>query len=146
LPLPRTRSSEENEEEEEHADKVILITNGASEIGSLAIQLATASGVRVITTASQSNIKFVQSLGASLVIDESDPSATRAQFAAALGTGSVQLSGIFDTRSTEQSFAQIDTLLQDIAQNPRVCAVKPPGCAPRSFVPTVGELDYTPFV
>jgi hypothetical protein len=75
------------------------------------------------------------------VIDESNPSAARAELAAALGTGSgVQLSGIFDTRSTEQSFAQIDTLLQDIAQNPRVCAVKPPGCAPRSFVPTVGEF------
>jgi hypothetical protein len=78
------------------------------------------------------------------VIDDSDPSAARAELAAAL-SGTVQLSGIFDTRSTEQSFAQIDTLLQDIAQNPRVCAVKPPGCAPRSFVPTVGEFDNTPF-
>lgn len=73
------------------------------------------------------------------MIDESDSSTARAELAAAMGT--VQLSGIFDTRSTEASFVQIDTLLQDIAQSPRVCAVKPPGSAPSNFVPTVGKSN-----
>jgi hypothetical protein len=86
-------------------------------------------------------MKFVQSLGASLVINESDPSAARTKLAAALGKDAVQLSGIFDTRSTEQSLGQIDDLLQDIAQSPRVCAVRPPAAhPPRSFVPTIGEF------
>jgi hypothetical protein len=136
LPLPQAHleTREEGEEEEEHT---ILIINGASEIGTLAIQFATASGVRVISTASKSDVDFVRSLGASVVVDEQDPPA---ELAAAFGTAPMLLSGILDTRSTEQSFAQIDALLQDIAQSPPVCAIKPPACQPRSFVPTVGEF------
>lgn len=141
LHLPRTPSEHE---EEEHTKTTILIIDGASEIGALAIQLATASGARVVATAtSNPDATFVQSLGASLVVvdDQEDPSAARAALAAAaLGAGGAeQLSGIFDTRSTDQSFAQVDALLQDLSQNPRVCAVKPPAYSPRSFVPTVGE-------
>jgi NADPH:quinone reductase-like Zn-dependent oxidoreductase len=122
LPLPRAHSEETREDPE--AEHTVLVINGASDIGSLAIQLATASGVRVIATASQAEARYVRSLGASVVVD-------------------VQLSGIFDTRSTEETFAQIDALLQDIAQSPRVCAVNPPAHPPRFFVPTVGEFPYT---
>jgi len=134
LPLPRACSSgtRDGEAGEEHT---IFIVNGASEIGALAIQLATASGVRVIATASQTDANFVRSLGASIVVDEPG-----ASLAAALGMGTVQLSGIFDSRSTEHSFAQIDALLRDIAQSPRVCAVNPPASPPSLFVPTVGEF------
>ena len=135
LPLPRVRSEETRGDDE--AEHTVLVINGASEIGSLAIQLATASGVRVIATASQTDAKYVRSLGASVVVDEPG-----ASLAGALRTDTVQLSGIFDTRSTEESFAQIDALLQDIAQSPRVCAVNPPAHPPRSFVPTVGEFSY----
>jgi hypothetical protein len=133
LPLPRARSEETREDAE--AEHTILVINGASEIGSLAIQLATASGVRVIATAFQTDANFVRSLGASVVVDE--PGAPLAE---AFSMNTVQLSGIFDTRSTEESSAQIDALLQDIVQSPRVCAVNPPAHPPRSFVPTVGEL------
>jgi hypothetical protein len=133
LPLPRARSEETREDAE--AEHTILVINGASEIGSLAIQLATASGVRVVATASQTDANFVRSLGASVVVDE--PGAPLAE---AFSMNTVQLSGIFDTRSTEESSAQIDALLQDIVQSPRVCAVNPPAHPPRSFVPTVGEL------
>lgn len=144
LPLPRARS-ENSEDREERSKTVILIINGASEIGALATQLATASGVQVIATASKPDASFVTSLGASLVVDDEDPSAMRAELTATLGMGVVQLSGIFDTRSTEQSFAQIDALLQDIAQSPSVCAVGPPACPPRYFVPTVGEFPWPVF-
>jgi len=139
LPLPRTRP-EKSEDGEEHDKEAILIINGASEIGALATRLANASGVRVLATASKADVNFATSLGASLVVDDDDPSAARAELTAALSKGAVQLSGIFDTRSTEQSFTLIETLLQDIAQSPKVCAVRPPACPPRSFVPTVGEF------
>lgn len=140
LPLPRAHSGT-REEREEYIQKVILIIDGASEIGALATQLATASGLRVIATASKNDANFVTSLGASLVVDDQDPSAARGELVAALDMGTMQFSGIFDTRSTEQSCAQIDALLQDIAQSPRVCAVNPPPCPPKSFVPTVGEFS-----
>jgi NADPH:quinone reductase-like Zn-dependent oxidoreductase len=136
LPLPRAHSEETREDPE--AEHTVLVINGASDIGSLAIQLATASGVRVIATASQAEARYVRSLGASVVVDE-----LGASLAGALSMGTVQLSGIFDTRSTEETFAQIDALLQDIAQSPRVCAVNPPAHPPRFFVPTVGEFPYT---
>lgn len=44
--------------------KTILIWGGASSCGSCAIQLAVASGLRVITTASKANFDYVKSLGA----------------------------------------------------------------------------------
>jgi len=140
LPLPRARSSERRQEEAEE-EHTILIINGASSIGALAIQLATASGVRVISTASSNEVSFVQSLGASIVVDDSDPSTAHAELASAiLVPKPAQLLGIFDTRSTEASFAHIDALLQDISQSPRVCAVRPPGSPPKVFVPTVGKF------
>ena len=49
--------------------KTILIWGGASSCGSSAIQLAVASGLRVITTASKANLNYVKSLGASEAFD-----------------------------------------------------------------------------
>lgn len=49
--------------------ETILIHGGAGGVGTVAIQLAKAMGVRVITTARSSNHQFVRSLGADEVID-----------------------------------------------------------------------------
>jgi len=48
--------------------ETILIHGGAGGVGTVAIQLAKAMGVRVITTACSSNHEFVRSLGADEVI------------------------------------------------------------------------------
>lgn len=53
--------------------KTILIWGGASSCGSCAIQLAVASGWRVITTASKANFDYVKSLGASEAYDYRAP-------------------------------------------------------------------------
>jgi NADPH:quinone reductase-like Zn-dependent oxidoreductase len=53
----------------------VLIWGGSSSVGSSAIQLAVAAGLRVITTASESNFEYVRSLGASQVFDHRDPDA-----------------------------------------------------------------------
>ncbi|KAK8212234.1 zinc-binding oxidoreductase-like protein CipB [Phyllosticta capitalensis] len=49
--------------------KSVLIWGGSSSVGSTAIQLAHASGVHVITTASARNADYVRSLGADVVLD-----------------------------------------------------------------------------
>jgi NADPH:quinone reductase-like Zn-dependent oxidoreductase len=53
----------------ESTGKTILIWGGASSCGSSAIQLAVASGLRVITTAGKANFDYVKSLGASEAFD-----------------------------------------------------------------------------
>ncbi|KAJ6036893.1 alcohol dehydrogenase [Penicillium herquei] len=53
--------------------KKILIWGGSSSCGSAAIQLAVASGLEVVTTASSSNHELVKSLGATHVLDYKDP-------------------------------------------------------------------------
>jgi NADPH:quinone reductase-like Zn-dependent oxidoreductase len=54
-------------------DETILVWGGSSSVGCNAIQLAVAAGYRCITTASPSNMKLVEQLGASAVFDYSDP-------------------------------------------------------------------------
>ncbi|MDA8277756.1 MAG: zinc-binding alcohol dehydrogenase family protein [Actinomycetota bacterium] len=54
-------------------DETILIWGGSSSVGSNAIQLAVASGYRVVTTASPKNFNYVTSIGASSVFDHRAP-------------------------------------------------------------------------
>ena len=55
------------------AGKTVLIWGGSSSCGSSAIQLATAAGSMVVTTASSANFAYVKSLGAAYVFDHADP-------------------------------------------------------------------------
>ena len=66
LPLPQAGKKPKK------LGKVILIWGGASSTGSAAIQLAVASGVTVVTTASKKNWDFVKGLGASAICDYKD--------------------------------------------------------------------------
>ncbi|KAJ5802993.1 alcohol dehydrogenase [Penicillium pulvis] len=67
LPLPSLAPSA--------TGKKILLWGGASSVGSSAIQLAVASGLEVVTTASSANHEYVKSLGASYAFDYKDSSA-----------------------------------------------------------------------
>lgn len=53
--------------------KTLLIWGGSSSVGSNAIQLAVASGLEVLTTASPRNFKGLKDLGADLVFDYTAP-------------------------------------------------------------------------
>jgi len=57
--------------------KCILIYGGSSSVGALGVQLAAASGVKVIATASAQNHALVKSLGATEVVDYKDPDAVK---------------------------------------------------------------------
>lgn len=109
--------------------------DGASDVGAMAVQLATASGLRVIATASKRNFDVVKSFGASVVVDHEN--LVGGELAAALGDA--PLVGVFDTISTTQSFTEIDALLHETMQYAAVCALMPPTQSPLHFSPSVGE-------
>lgn len=54
--------------------QTVLVWGGSTSVGSNAIQLATAAGYEVITTASPRNFEYVKSLGATQVFDYNSPS------------------------------------------------------------------------
>jgi NADPH:quinone reductase-like Zn-dependent oxidoreductase len=54
--------------------KSILIWGGSSSVGSTAVQLAVASGLDVVSTASKRNLEYVKALGAKHVFDYSEAS------------------------------------------------------------------------
>jgi NADPH:quinone reductase-like Zn-dependent oxidoreductase len=66
LPFPGDQKSESD-------DTNILIYGGATATGTLAIQLAKLSGLRVVTTCSEANRSFMFELGADAVFDYHDP-------------------------------------------------------------------------
>jgi NADPH:quinone reductase-like Zn-dependent oxidoreductase len=66
LPLPSVSEAKKT-------GQTILIWGGASSVGATAIQLAVASGLNVISTASVANHEFVKSLGADAVFDYRSP-------------------------------------------------------------------------
>ncbi|KAL1588127.1 hypothetical protein WHR41_03336 [Cladosporium halotolerans] len=113
--------------------RTILVLDGASDVGAMVVQLASASGMDVIATASKRNFNIVRSFGASIVMDHD----SLAQGVLATALDDLPLAGIFDTISTPQSLASIDTLLAIMEQSPRVCTLKPPAQRPSHFAPSI---------
>lgn len=79
----------------------LLIYGGSTATGSLAIQFAKLSGLRVITTSSPKNFDFCKSVGADAVFDYNNPSAA----GQIRGYTNDKLEYAFDTISVEQSAA-----------------------------------------
>ena len=71
LPHPKAKSGE-NSLKTNESKPWILIYGGATATGTLAVQFAKLSGMRVVTTCSDSNQSFLYSLGADLVLDYND--------------------------------------------------------------------------
>ncbi|KAK7538457.1 zinc-binding oxidoreductase-like protein CipB [Phyllosticta citribraziliensis] len=94
--------------------KTIVVWGGASSVGSTAIQLATASGVTVLATASKKNFEYVRSLGASKVFDYKDPSVVDQILSSLIATscaqflGSVEeILGLIDRPETDADFVGV---------------------------------------
>jgi NADPH:quinone reductase-like Zn-dependent oxidoreductase len=77
------------------SDGVLAIWGGSSSVGAVAIQLAVASGLKVVTTASARNHAFVKELGASVVIDHSSGDAVQQVVTAVKDLGG-QFKGVYD--------------------------------------------------
>lgn len=71
-PLP-SLTAQTSDSSSSEIKKTLLVWGGSSSVGSTTIQLATASGLRVVTTASRANFDYVRSLGAAAVFDYRSP-------------------------------------------------------------------------
>ncbi|KAL0939587.1 Zinc-binding alcohol dehydrogenase domain-containing protein cipB 2 [Colletotrichum truncatum] len=117
LPLPQLGVPRTHE-----TAKTILIWGGASSVGSVAIQLAVASGLDIITTASKHNHEFVQSLGAAQVFDYKSATVVDEIVAALSGKNLV---GVYDCISEPESMEPLGAILDRTGPS-KVCFIVPP--------------------
>jgi NADPH:quinone reductase-like Zn-dependent oxidoreductase len=101
--------------------KTILIWGGSSSVGSSAIQLAVASGLTVVTTASKKNFDYVKSLGAKHALDYSDPNIVTELLTVLKGT---ELVGAFDTASFPDTVKACAEIVKELGGG-RVATVLP---------------------
>ncbi|KAF5020860.1 hypothetical protein F66182_7115 [Fusarium sp. NRRL 66182] len=95
------------------ADKkpTLLVWGGSSSVGSTVIQLATASGYTVVTTASRSNFDYVKTLGATHVADYHQDDVTTKLIELLTGADVVGAYDAIGSESTvEQSAAVLNAL------------------------------------
>ncbi|KAK6614834.1 zinc-binding oxidoreductase [Botrytis cinerea] len=119
LPLPST--------EPRGSSNVLLVWGGASSVGSTAIQLASASGLTVVATASSTNHEYVRSLGASVAFDYRSPTLIADLLRQLKGT---KLVGIYDAIGEEQSFTPLKEIVSVLP-----CASQTDG-----FRPSFGKI------
>ncbi|KAJ6102527.1 alcohol dehydrogenase [Penicillium sp. IBT 16267x] len=112
--------------------KKILIWGGASSVGSSAIQLAVASGLEVVTTASSANHEYVKSLGASYVFDYKDSSAVD-QITSYLKPGDY----IVDCISSKETQTSCGEILQKIGGGKFPVVNYPSGTFPDNVTPSM---------
>ena len=99
LPYPTINS--------EPSGKTILVWGGSSSVGSAAVQLAQASGLEVISTASSKNFDFVKSLGAKQVFDYHKPDVVNEIVSALRGSNFVGAYDAVSSPDTLTSSAEI---------------------------------------
>ncbi|GAA6019038.1 hypothetical protein JCM10207_006296 [Rhodosporidiobolus poonsookiae] len=97
LPLPKPEAPNH-----EGKEKVLLVWGASSSVGSAAVQLAVASGLRVVATASPANFDFVKSLGASAVFDYRSSTIVK-DLVAELQMQNEEFAGVFDAISEHGS-------------------------------------------
>jgi len=107
LPLPSTSP--------QSTGKVLLIWGAASSVGATAVQLAAASGLRVIATASPSNHQFVKYLGASVVFDYRSPTVVNDIVNELRGN---EIAGIYDAISEEATFEPLSVIAKELGGIP----------------------------
>ncbi|EOD52674.1 Alcohol dehydrogenase superfamily zinc-containing [Neofusicoccum parvum] len=124
LPFPSTNPQPTNQ--------TLLIWGGSSSVGATAVQLAVASGLKVVATASTRNHDFVKSLGATKVVDYSSSSVVDDILAAIKEVGG-SFAGVYDAISEPGSLKHIGAVTDKLGVTP-VAVVLPP---PESLTKTV---------
>ena len=105
--------------------KVILVWGGSSSVGSTAIQLAVASGVQVIATASSRNHDYCKNIGAKDVIDYNSSSVVQDILSAIKQSGK-QFAGVYDSISLPESFKHCYEVLSQAGGAKKMATVLPP--------------------
>ena len=117
--------------------KSVLIWGGSSSVGSSAIQLARASGLKVIATASAKNFDYVKGLGAAYVLDYMHSNVVSQLVATLQGSDCV---GAFDTVGS--SIEQCAMVLEQLGGGHVVATADPPETLPAGVTANHGELPY----
>lgn len=88
--------------------KTLLLWGGSSSVGSSVIQLASASGYDVVTTASPANYSYCKKLGATLVLDYHNPDVVQLLIAVMRDT---EVVGAYDAIGAEATVKQCASVL-----------------------------------
>ncbi|TVY29255.1 Protein TOXD [Lachnellula hyalina] len=115
----------------------ILVYGGSSASGSIAIQFAKLSGLKVVTTCSPRNFDFVRGLGADAVFDYRDPGCTRQ--IRELTSDTLKL--VLDTIATSET-AEVSTQAMSSSKGGIYCNLMGVD-SPRKDVKAVFFLGYT---
>lgn len=115
--------------------KTILIWGGSSSVGGTAIQLAVASGLEVISTASERNFEFVKALGAKHVLDYSTSSVVHDILHLLKGK---ELVGAYDAISSPETINATAEILSRAGGGKIVTVLTPPAKGLPSNVKIIG--------
>jgi len=123
--------------------KVIVVYGASSSIGSMAVQLATAAGIRVVGTASQHNHTLVKSCGASAVFDYRSGTLVDDVVKA---VGKDQFVGVYDAISTEETYSRDLAILAALGGGELACSHHPPkdlpGNVKAGFMFGLGDFEF----
>ncbi|KAJ5357430.1 hypothetical protein N7541_004588 [Penicillium brevicompactum] len=131
LPLPAI-------EGQKQTSQTILIWGGASSVGATAIQLAVASGLTVVTTASVGNHELVKSLDAHFVFDYKSSSVVEDIADALRNTKFV---GVYDAIGEDSSFEPISKILDELDTTVDLASVLPCENTTERFAPKYGMFS-----
>ncbi|OJD36155.1 zinc-binding oxidoreductase [Diplodia corticola] len=105
--------------------KTLLVWGGSSSVGATAIQLAVASGLKVVATASRKNHEFVKSLGAAAVVDYNSPNVVD-EILAAIDQQGGNIVGAYDAISEPGSLKLIGAVTDRLGVLPVATVLVPP--------------------
>ncbi|KAK3107945.1 hypothetical protein LTR53_018003, partial [Teratosphaeriaceae sp. CCFEE 6253] len=115
--------------------KVLVLWGGSSSVGALVTQLAVASGVKVITTASTHNFGFCKDAGASEVFDYKSLSVVDDVVAAVKSTGA-EFVGLYDAISLpDDSYKYTLPIVEKLGGGVLSIVLPPPENAPKGVKP-----------
>lgn len=115
------------------ARKTLVIYGGSSSVGSMTTQIATATGIDVISIASAHNFEFCKKTGAKRVFDQKDPDVVLKVTKAVREYSSNDFIGIFDAISTPATYAHDLEILAKFDGTHLACVHPPPDDVPSNL-------------
>jgi NADPH:quinone reductase-like Zn-dependent oxidoreductase len=109
--------------------KTLVVWGGSSSVGSMATQIATAAGIKVIAVSGAQNLGFSKHCGAAEVFDHKDASVVE-KIVAAIGTS--EFAGIFDAVSIPETYTPALAILAKLGGGHLACVHPPPAEVPEN--------------
>lgn len=111
--------------------KALVVNGGSASVGSMVIQVATAAGINVITTASAHNLALCKNCGATEVFDRQDPQAVGKIVDAVKRSGD-EFIGVFDAVSEPEAYEKSLAILSQLGGGHLACVHPPPQRVPNN--------------